>query len=120
MPSVSLLEAHCDAEKTKHPLKLLSKNMHCNEQPFKSLNFAEYTGHLILVSEFFLIIIIFFMTPCFWYVGTTILEECTFSIFRIFLRLYGIGVSGFSLVGLMIKNAFVWAVLIFVDNIVEI
>jgi len=36
------------------------------------------------------------------------------------LRLYGRGVSGFSLVGHMIKNAFMWAILIFVDNIVEV
>lgn len=41
----------CDAEKTKHPLKLLTKNTWSTEWPFKSQRFAEYTGHRVVVLK---------------------------------------------------------------------
>lgn len=38
-----------DAEKTKRRLKLSTESMQNNVQPFKSLVFVKYTGHLIPV-----------------------------------------------------------------------
>jgi hypothetical protein len=79
VPRVSLVDEQFDAAKTKHPHKLLSKNIYCNEQLFKSHNFAEYTGHLTLASEGNIFLYLFyFMTPCILYVCTTILRNVVF------------------------------------------
>jgi hypothetical protein len=40
------MDAHCDAEKMKHPLKSVPKNMPNNEWLLKTVeSFAEYTGY---------------------------------------------------------------------------
>jgi hypothetical protein len=77
VPRVSLVDEQFDAEKTKHPHKL---SIYTVMSSYLNLTTLQSTlGIVILASEGNIFLYLFyFMTPCMLYVGTTVLEECTF------------------------------------------